>query len=154
VTLHSVVIIPLILFRDTKTTAESKNHTIAFVALKILTTAATVLQTGGLIHEEEVFEKINSANPTHPGFLHCIALHETIWAGSKVTDPIPHLCYVMEPMGTSLYNLLNENKLRFSVSSVKRIIKQVLLALDYLHRECGYIHAGSCAFDLLGCSNS
>ena len=31
----------------------------------------------------------------------------------------------------------------FPVSVVKRIIKQILLSIDYLHRECGYIHTGN-----------
>jgi serine/threonine-protein kinase SRPK3 len=31
----------------------------------------------------------------------------------------------------------------FPVSIAKRIIKQILYGVDYLHRECGYIHTGN-----------
>jgi hypothetical protein len=31
---------------------------------------------------------------------------------------------------------------QFSTPTVKRIVKQVLLAIDYLHTECGYHHGG------------
>lgn len=31
---------------------------------------------------------------------------------------------------------------RFSVHVTKRIVKQTLLALDYLHRECNLVHTG------------
>lgn len=40
----------------------------------------------------------------------------------------------------------------FAVSVAKRIIKQILLSVDYLHRECGYVHTGNllrpCPFSL------
>ncbi|KAJ7027516.1 hypothetical protein C8F04DRAFT_913814, partial [Mycena alexandri] len=39
-------------------------------------------------------------------------------------------------------------KRRFSAPTAKRIVKQVLLALDCLHRECGCIHTGNSPPDL------
>jgi len=33
-------------------------------------------------------------------------------------------------------------------STVKRVAKQVLMALEYLHEECGIIHAGTATFGM------
>ncbi|KAJ6558290.1 kinase-like domain-containing protein [Mycena capillaripes] len=43
----------------------------------------------------------------------------------------------------------SQPKKRFSVQITRRIVKQILLALDYLHRECGFIHTGNKASDNL-----
>jgi len=47
---------------------------------------------------------------------------------------------VTDVLASSLATLRPSGQNRFTVPVAKRIIKQVLLALDYLHRECGYIH--------------
>ena len=52
----------------------------------------------------------------------------------------------MDPLSSSLAELRPPGQNRFTVPTAKRIIKQVLFALDYLHRECGYIHTGGSIF--------
>ena len=47
-----------------------------------------------------------------------------------------------DALSSSLGNLREPGQNRFTLPVAKRVTKQVLLALDYLHRECGYIHTG------------
>ncbi|KIJ92132.1 hypothetical protein K443DRAFT_60414, partial [Laccaria amethystina LaAM-08-1] len=60
-----------------------------------------------------------------------------------------HICFVTDALSSSLANLPCPRQNRFTLPIAKHITKQVLLALDYLHRECGYIHTdGSYILDL------
>jgi serine/threonine-protein kinase SRPK3 len=46
-----------------------------------------------------------------------------------------------EPLGPNLLTLIRSHNHRgIPIPVVKRIAKQVLMGLDYLHRECGIIH--------------
>ena len=46
-----------------------------------------------------------------------------------------------EVLGPNLLTLIRLNKHRgLQTQVVKRITKQILMGLDYLHRECGIIH--------------
>ncbi len=46
-----------------------------------------------------------------------------------------------EVLGPNLLTMIRQyNNLGLPVPVVKRIIKQILMGLDYLHRECGIIH--------------
>ena len=47
-----------------------------------------------------------------------------------------HLCMVHEVMAENLGTLINEYDQGIHVNNVKRIIKQVLEGLDYLHTKC------------------
>lgn len=69
-------------------------------------------QSSAAIHQNlmYVYKKIESTNPISPGFNHCLT--------------------TLRPPGQN----------RYTVPTAKRIIKQILLALDYLPCECGYIH--------------
>jgi serine/threonine-protein kinase SRPK3 len=107
--------------------------------MKILTTQATARIVAGHSPEYEVFRKIESANPNSPGFGHCLALRHCFTAKSAAGG---HICFVTDALSSSLANLRAHEHGRFTLPIAKRITKQVLLALDYLHRECGYIHTG------------
>jgi serine/threonine-protein kinase SRPK3 len=49
----------------------------------------------------------------------------------------------MEPLGENLISLKKTlNGFRFSIDLAKRIARQTLLGLDYLHSCCGIIHTG------------
>ena len=50
---------------------------------------------------------------------------------------------VFDVLGSNLLSLQRtQPNLAFSLQVTKRIIKQVLLALDYLYRDCGLVHRG------------
>lgn len=55
------------------------------------------------------------------------------------------LFLVLERLGPSLYAMLSEclPDSRFDISRCRRISRQLLLAVDYLH-SCGIVHAGKC----------
>ena len=86
-----------------------------------------------------MYKKVKVANPNSPGFSHCLSTRDCFIAQSLAG---PHICFVTDPLSSSLEGLRPPGQNKFTVPIAKRIIKQVLLALDYLHRECGFIHAG------------
>ena len=66
----------------------------------------------------------------------------------------PHICFVADVLGTDLMTLRRTQPDKaFPVSVVKRIVKQTLLALDYLHRDCRLIHTGGNDIHLWGILN-
>ncbi|KDR79389.1 hypothetical protein GALMADRAFT_62926 [Galerina marginata CBS 339.88] len=93
---------------------DTSAKTRTYVAMKLLTTQATAQVVSGNSPEYDVYRKINAAGA--------------------------HICFVTDTLSTSLAALRPPEQNRFTVSIAKRITKQILLALDYLHRECGYIH--------------
>ncbi|KAI7946294.1 hypothetical protein MJO29_010821 [Puccinia striiformis f. sp. tritici] len=86
--------------------------------------------------EIEFHERTSSANPAHPGYCHVATLldhfkHE----GPNGT----HVCLVFEVLGESV-DALKERYKKVPAPIVRKIGRQVLLGLDYLHRECGIFH--------------
>ncbi len=54
-----------------------------------------------------------------------------------------HSCLVLEVLGMSLQELTQRTlPNKFPIPMCKRIIKEVLLGLDFLHHECGIVHTG------------
>ncbi|KAF9785473.1 kinase-like domain-containing protein [Thelephora terrestris] len=116
---------------DTSTKART------YVAIKILTSQATARIVCANSIEYDAYRKIENTNPQSPGFNHCLTLRHCFTAYSEAGG---HLCFVTDPLSSSLATLRPSGQNRYTLPVAKRIIKQVLLALDYLHRECGYIH--------------
>ena len=118
----------------------------SYVAIKVLTTFATSLVQNGISKELKVLSKIVDVHSDwwHPGFRHCLALRDSFWIRfpefTNEDMQMPHLCLVTDPLGPNLCAL--KSTIKFTLPTVKRIVKQVLLAIDYLHRECGYMHGG------------
>lgn len=55
-----------------------------------------------------------------------------------------HVCLVLPPMGPDLTVAMALYEYgRFPVSVVKKIAKDILAALAFLHDECGVIHTGT-----------
>jgi serine/threonine-protein kinase SRPK3 len=69
---------------------------------------------------------------------------ETALDEIKLLNKVPHgmhVCMVFEVLGENLLGLIKRwNHRGIPMPLVKQITKQVLLGLDYLHRECGIIH--------------
>ncbi|KAL7922840.1 serine/threonine protein kinase, CMGC group [Trichoderma austrokoningii] len=106
------------------------------VALKIVRSAMHYTETA--IDEIKLLTKVVSANPNHPGRKHVVTLLDSFeHKGPNGT----HMCLVFEVLGENLLGLIKRWQHRgIPLMLVKQIIKQVLLGLDYLHRECGIIH--------------
>lgn len=134
-----------------------------FVALKILTNEATKAIAPGpdqRSDELRMLESIASADPSHRGFRHHLAYLDAFeFAGPHGL----HRCIVTEALGYGLDHLRNlrpGGDRRIAPSIVKRVTRQVLLGLEYLHDVCGIVHtgtpglgacmrvAGACAYDV------
>ncbi|KEZ43194.1 hypothetical protein SAPIO_CDS4866 [Scedosporium apiospermum] len=112
------------------------NITGKHVALKVVRSAAHYTETA--IDEIKLLNKIVQANPNHPGRKHVVSLLDSF----EHTGPNgTHVCMVFEVLGENLLGLIKKwNHRGIPMPLVKQITKQVLLGLDYLHRECGIIH--------------
>ena len=106
------------------------------VALKVVRSAAHYTETA--IDEIKLLNKIVQANPDHPGRRHVVSLLDSF--EHKGPNGV-HVCMVFEVLGENLLGLIKRwNHRGIPMPLVKQITKQVLLGLDYLHRECGIIH--------------
>lgn len=112
------------------------NTTGKHVALKVVRSAAHYTETA--IDEIKLLQRIVSAKPDHPGRKHVVSLLDSFeHKGPNGT----HVCMVFEVLGENLLGLIKKwNHRGIPMPLVKQITKQVLLGLDYLHRECGIIH--------------
>lgn len=106
------------------------------VALKVVRSAAHYTETA--IDEIKLLNKVVQANMNHPGRKHVVSLLDSFeHKGPHGT----HVCMVFEVLGENLLGLIKRwNHRGIPMPLVKQITKQVLLGLDYLHRECGIIH--------------
>ncbi|KAI9893758.1 MAG: serine/threonine protein kinase, CMGC group [Vezdaea aestivalis] len=106
------------------------------VALKVVRSAAHYTETA--IDEIKLLNKVVQANPSHPGRKHVVSLLDSF--EHKGPNGI-HVCMVFEVLGENLLGLIKRwNHRGIPMHLVKQITKQVLLGLDYMHRECGIIH--------------
>lgn len=106
------------------------------VALKVVRSAAHYTETA--IDEIKLLNKIVQANPANPGRKHVVSLLDSF--EHKGPNGV-HVCMVFEVLGENLLGLIKRwNHRGIPMPLVKQITKQVLLGLDYLHRECGIIH--------------
>lgn len=116
----------------------TENH---FMALKVLTVNLTAAIVDYKCWEIESASLVAETNPKHPGYQHCVVLREYFICESYHG---PHFALAFDDVqGSDVQSLqrTQPNKV-FSSHVTKRIIKQVLLALDYLHRECHLVHTG------------
>ncbi|KAG0175809.1 serine/threonine protein kinase, CMGC group [Apophysomyces sp. BC1021] len=108
----------------------------AHVALKIVKSAKDFTQSA--LEEIKLLDKIKKTNPESPGYQYVAQLLHHFWH----TGPNgKHVCMAFEVLGESLLSLIKRYNYRgIPQSIVKRISKQIIQGLDYLHRECGVIH--------------
>ncbi|CCE63897.1 hypothetical protein TPHA_0G00610 [Tetrapisispora phaffii CBS 4417] len=115
------------------------NLTKKFVALKILKSDTLYTEAG--IDEINILNSIteNKSSDTYNGLRHILKLFDNfIHSGPNGS----HIVMVFEVLGDNLLALQSHFKdNRLPIPIVKQITKQLLLALDYLHRKCGIIHA-------------
>jgi len=112
------------------------NTTGKHVALKVVRSAAHYTETA--LDEIKLLNKVVQANEDHPGRAHVVSLLDSF--NHKGPHGM-HVCMVFEVLGENLLGLIKRwNHRGIPMPLVKQITKQVLLGLDYLHRECGIIH--------------
>jgi serine/threonine-protein kinase SRPK3 len=112
------------------------NITGKHVALKVVRSAAHYTETA--LDEIKLLNKVVEANKDHPGRAHVVSLLDSF--NHKGPHGM-HVCMVFEVLGENLLGLIKRwNHRGIPMPLVKQITKQVLLGLDYLHRECGIIH--------------
>lgn len=106
------------------------------VAMKVVRLARHYTQTA--VDEIKLLDKVTTLEIHHPGHGHVIQLLDTF------THRGPngvHVVMVFEVLGENLLGLIRRYKHRgIPVVFVKQIAKQLLAALDFLHRHCGVIH--------------
>lgn len=106
------------------------------VAMKIVRSAKHYTDTA--VDEIKLLDKVTTGDLYHPGHEHVIQLLDTFT--HKGPNGV-HVCMVFEVLGENLLSLIRRYKHRgIPVVFVKQIAKQLLLALDFLHRTCGVIH--------------
>lgn len=106
------------------------------VALKVVKSATHYTETA--LDEIKLLQRVVESNPNHPGRRHVVSLLD------HFTHKGPngsHVCMVFEVLGENLLGLIKRYHHRGVPEHIcRQIAKQVLLGLDYIHRECGIIH--------------
>ncbi|KAG4104013.1 kinase-like protein [Neocallimastix lanati (nom. inval.)] len=107
-----------------------------FVALKIVKSAQHYTETA--LDEIKLLEKVVVANRSSPNRQCVVELLD--WFEHKGPNGT-HICMTFEVLGPNLLTLIRQYRHRgIPIHIVKRITKQILMGLDYLHRECNIIH--------------
>jgi len=105
------------------------------VALKIYT------RDGDPEQEFQIYQRLGEGNHSHPGYSHIRTALETF----KIPRPGgDHTCLVQKPMWESFRDLRHRvPDGLFTEELLKASLKQLFLALDYLHSECKLVHTGT-----------
>jgi serine/threonine-protein kinase SRPK3 len=94
------------------------------------------------VDELKMLQRTMSADTGHLGYSRIVSLLDYFeHSGPHGT----HLCLVLELLGASvgqLESLYAEQNQAVPYLIVKRLVKQVLDGLDYLHQCCGIAHTG------------
>jgi serine/threonine-protein kinase SRPK3 len=106
------------------------------VAMKIVRSAQGYRETA--VDEIKLLTKINMTDKDHPGHQYLIKLLD--YFDHTGVNGV-HICIVFEVLGESLLGLIKRYKHKgLPIMFVKQISKEILLAMDFLHRKCGIIH--------------
>ncbi|KAI7819627.1 kinase-like domain-containing protein [Gamsiella multidivaricata] len=106
------------------------------VALKVVKSATHYTETA--LDEIKLLERVVNANSDAPGRKYVVELLDHFMHhGPNGT----HVCMVFEVLGENLLSLIRRFHHRgIPIHLVQQIIYQVLMGLDYMHRECNIIH--------------
>ena len=106
-----------------------------YVALKIYVTGQKKN------HELEIYNRMDAAEVEHPGR----DLIRKLFDHFTITGPHgPHVCLVHDPMGMSADTLLQKYipGKAMTLDEMKSCIRQLLIALDFLHSFAHIVHTG------------
>ncbi|QRW15292.1 Serine/threonine-protein kinase [Ceratobasidium sp. AG-Ba] len=122
------------------------------VALKVVKSAQRYTETA--LDEIKLLQRLISGDVNHPGRRHVIGFLDHFRHKGPNGN---HVCMVFEVLGENLLGLIKRHQASefpaclcpwltsiqakgVPVHLVKQIAKQILLGLDYMHRQCGVIH--------------
>ncbi|KAG0331818.1 serine/threonine protein kinase, CMGC group, partial [Podila humilis] len=106
------------------------------VALKVVKSASHYTETA--VDEIKLLERVVQANPNAPGRKYVVELLDHFM--HRGPNGL-HVCMVFEVLGENLLSMIKRYRHRgIPTHLVRQIIHQVLMGLDYMHRECGIIH--------------
>lgn len=106
------------------------------VAVKIVRSAKQYTETA--LDEVKFLQKVADTEQEHRGKEHIIGFLDSFMHSGPNGE---HVIMVFEVLGENLLSLIRKYKHRgIPVMYVKQIAKQMLLALDFMHRYCGIIH--------------
>ncbi|KAF9426869.1 serine/threonine protein kinase, CMGC group [Podila epigama] len=106
------------------------------VALKVVKSASHYTETA--VDEIKLLERVVQANPNALGRKYVVELLDHFM--HRGPNGL-HVCMVFEVLGENLLSVIKRYRHRgIPIHLVRQIIHQVLLGLDYMHRECGIIH--------------
>lgn len=106
------------------------------MALKVVKSAAHYTETA--VDEIKLLEKVVKANPDAPGRKYVVELLDHFM--HRGPNGL-HVCMVFEVLGENLLSVIKRYRHQgIPIHLVRQIIHQVLMGLDYMHRECGIIH--------------
>ncbi|KAI1307727.1 kinase domain protein [Xylaria venustula] len=106
------------------------------VTLKVLICSHTL---GDSVNTElAMYERVQQRRSRHPGRNNVRSLLDSF----TVTGPEgEHLCLVHRPLGRSVADILHQHRSPgFQTNFLRSLLKDLLLAVDYLHTECQIIH--------------
>ncbi len=104
--------------------------------MKVLVGELTHLTIGW--DEPGILRTLRDQNPTAEGYKHlCHLLDDFIVEGPHGS----HICLVTELMGPTVTDIVRDVPGAVPIFLVKRISKNILLALQYMH-ECSMVHTG------------
>ncbi|KAK0441233.1 kinase-like domain-containing protein [Desarmillaria tabescens] len=112
------------------------NETNIDVSLKIMIGEATQAPE---LHELDFFQYLRRQNPGHVGYPHVVHLTDSF----HINGPHgKHLCVVTEMALSNLLSLTEQSFAGYRIPEygAKRVMRDVLSALDYVHNECNIIH--------------
>ncbi|KAF9480906.1 kinase-like protein [Pholiota conissans] len=109
-----------------------------FLALKVMIVNASLRNFDNEDHELRSTFVVTKKNPKHPGYAHCLPMRDftvcTSYHGL-------HMALAFDVMASGVYSLQKTLPYKvFTPRNARRIVKQVLLALQYMHEECGLVH--------------
>ncbi|GJE89705.1 kinase-like protein [Phanerochaete sordida] len=102
--------------------------------------ALKVMSTLGSKHlpELEFLQRMRSQSPAHPGSSHVAHLIDHFYCSQGAQD---NLCLALEPLSESLHTFSKRwIGSRLPPGVVRRVVRQVVQAVDFLHTECNIIH--------------
>ncbi|EXJ79314.1 CMGC/SRPK protein kinase [Capronia epimyces CBS 606.96] len=121
------------LAQDIRANAKAGQPTYVTVKINVNT-----LTNDFLSGRREIAERLQTANPNHPGYKHVRFMLDTFRIKSKHGE---HLCIVYdvlrEPIDLCMEKFPGR---RFNSEKLRKLLPALLLGLDYMHSECRVVH--------------
>merc|ERR1712142_71873 len=119
----------------------------SYVALKIVKSAQHYTETA--VDEMKLLRTIHTAVPDDPGYPHVVQLLDDFRINGIHGS---HVCMVFEVLGHNLLKFIIKSSYRgISIPMTKKILKQTLLGLSYIHTKCNVIHTDIKPENILVC---